>query len=495
MNDTSGFNLEGLHASDSEYRVLRMVHESESGFCRILEVRRAGRIFIAKCLKPEYRDSKVHIEFLKREFDILSSLYHPSIVQAFGIENLPEEGPAIILEYAHGITLQAYIESGEITPEIATSLLGQICTVMDYCHQRSIIHRDLKPSNIMVHPQGRIIKLIDFNLSSSPSFIDAPLPGGTEGFSAPEQFEVNHPALPSSDIYSIGKIMKAMLPKGVRNWKMVAQQCSASSPGDRPASAGIIPGLLKRKVVPRKAIIFSILSSVVLLCGILFFIFNSTDKENYYSEGLPSPNSNDSILSANPPLEMSEAIEGEIKNESYLSDESGKAIITEGMESQPKKERIDTIKKEKIVSLREDLLSETKKRAEEAAALRFKEQISILDTATHYYTIALAKAGHWRWNAKQDMAKWIKDQNLSSTEETQLTQTVKETVTAYEKAHYSELKKALTDAFYKRRVIWVMNPPETQRTYIGNNEYQKQVLGEDGVWRKVIEKGSAPIDE
>ncbi|MDE6255909.1 MAG: hypothetical protein K2M39_06915 [Muribaculaceae bacterium] len=52
------------------------------------------------------------------------------------------------------------------------------------------------------------------------------------------------------------------------------------------------------------------------------------------------------------------------------------------------------------------------------------------------------------------------------------------------------MKKALSDAFIDRRVNWVWNTPETLWKYIGNDEYEREVLGEDGVWRKQKRKGS-----
>ena len=97
MDDTSGFDIERSSEYDNDYRILRLVHESERGFCRILEVKHAGRLFIAKALKPQFRKSQIHLDLLKKEDDILSTLYHPSIIQTFGIKEIEGEGPCLIL--------------------------------------------------------------------------------------------------------------------------------------------------------------------------------------------------------------------------------------------------------------------------------------------------------------------------------------------------------------------------------------------------------------
>ncbi|MDE7412548.1 MAG: serine/threonine protein kinase [Muribaculaceae bacterium] len=498
MNDTSGFDITGIEFSDSGYHILRLVHESETGFCRILEVKHNGRLYIAKSLKPEYRNSTVHLEFLKREYEIISTLYHPSIIQAYGIETIPGEGPALILEYAHGITLQSYIDSKEITTEIANEILKQICDAVDYCHNRQIIHRDLKPSNIVVYPTGPIIKLIDFNFSYSPSFTDPPLPGGTKGFSAPEQFHSGSDAIPAADIWSIGKIMQAMLPDAKGNWRRVADQCMNTTPELRPVSAKQIPELLKKRGIPKRLSTISIIASLVLIVGFLFLIFS--DQQN---KGISYNSSSDIQTSANSNISRSE----NNRNEDSIIDVTQKnpddhyqnleEFSNKEIGSTPiniKSEQKDSLNKVSNTKIPESIIAEAKNRAEKAAAIRFKEQISILDTvskATSAETIYLAKVGHWRWKAKQDVEKWIKTLHISESEKTNLAAIVKDVVGEYDKAHHSEFKKAMHDAAFSKGVIWVFNTPETLRKPIGNNEYEKEVLGEDGVWHKVIEKGSS----
>lgn len=494
MNDTSGFDIDENRFSDTGLTVIRTVHESESGFCRILEIKRGGRLYIAKCLKPEYRKSPAHIELLRREYDILSSLYHPSIIQAFGIENLPDIGPAIILEYAHGVTLQTYIASGEVTDKIARDILEQICEAIDYCHRRDIIHRDLKPSNIMIFPQGPIIKLIDFNFSYSPSFTDPPLPGGTTGFSAPEQFDSDTSTLPSSDIWSIGKIMEVLFPKGGSRWRRVARQCMSPDPKNRPASAKKIPLLLKKKILPKKQIILSVLALTALIPGGIWLLSDKkktdkitvTDNSDYIisSDSLSAtPKEDNQSDSTYPDLPSSE--------ESNISEnQSTSSILLPDIKTNTGTKEVSTSTDNLQIILPENILSETKRRAQQAASHRFKEQLAILDTAVSPMPIALAKAGHWRWLAKQDMAKWIKTQNLSADEEKRITKEVEVIVKEFDRSHHDEFKKAMQDAFIKRRVIWVMNAPETLKTYIGDGEYEYSVLGEDGVWHKKIVKKS-----
>ena len=59
------------------------VYESSSsrGFNQVVKVRRQGKWFILKGLKPEYRGQQAYIELLKKEFERGAQLDHPNIVK------------------------------------------------------------------------------------------------------------------------------------------------------------------------------------------------------------------------------------------------------------------------------------------------------------------------------------------------------------------------------------------------------------------------------
>ena len=86
------------------------VYESISlrGFNQVVKMRRQGKWFILKGLKPEYRDLQAYIELLKKEFDLSAQLDHPNIVKAFAKEMNDELGPCIVMEYVDGMRLDAF---------------------------------------------------------------------------------------------------------------------------------------------------------------------------------------------------------------------------------------------------------------------------------------------------------------------------------------------------------------------------------------------------
>ncbi len=79
-----------------------------SGFNRIFKIKRSGKWFLLKGLKAEHRANPVYIELLKKEFALTSQLDHPNIVKAIAKENDVRIGPAILMEYIDGDTLDVF---------------------------------------------------------------------------------------------------------------------------------------------------------------------------------------------------------------------------------------------------------------------------------------------------------------------------------------------------------------------------------------------------
>ena len=95
-NSTSGI-IDGSFITETDALT---VYESSSsrGFNQVVKVRRQGKWFILKGLKPEYRDQQSYVELLKKEFDLGIQLDHPNIVKILAKEQNPEIGACIVME-------------------------------------------------------------------------------------------------------------------------------------------------------------------------------------------------------------------------------------------------------------------------------------------------------------------------------------------------------------------------------------------------------------
>ncbi|MDE5874236.1 MAG: serine/threonine protein kinase [Muribaculaceae bacterium] len=231
----------GLEFPKTEFTDPVTLYVSKSGAAQLIAVSRFGKRYLLKCLKEDFRYNPVYRTALLKEFEIGISLDHPNIRRTIGFEEVEGFGPAIVLEYIDGATLQDLLERKEITSRKALSILGQIGSALEYLHNKQVIHRDLKPANVLVTYSGNAVKLIDFNLSDSQVFTVVKMQAGTRNYMAPELFLPGHTANAATDIYSFGAIMKEMAEAtSDKRIARLAAECMADDPHKRPASVGEI---------------------------------------------------------------------------------------------------------------------------------------------------------------------------------------------------------------------------------------------------------------
>ena len=136
------------------------------------------------------------------------------------MEDVPEMGICIVMEWIDGITLEHW--SGSKTEGEAIFL--QLLDAVHYIHAKQIVHRDLKPSNIMITHNGNHVKVIDFGLSDTDDFAILKQPAGTPGYISPEQI-VSQQADIRNDVFSIGCILEKILPG--KPYTAIIKRCKA----------------------------------------------------------------------------------------------------------------------------------------------------------------------------------------------------------------------------------------------------------------------------
>ena len=190
------------------------------GFNILCKAKRYGRWWVLKGLKEQYRQDENYKNLLHKEFDILISLQHPYIVSAYSMEEIPEMGTCIVMEWIDGITLEHW-SGKKIEGE---GIFLQLLDAVHYIHAKQIVHRDLKPSNIMITHNGSHVKLIDFGLSDTDDFSILKQPAGTSGYISPEQ-SISRKADIRNDIFSIGCILEKILPG--KAYTAIINRCKA----------------------------------------------------------------------------------------------------------------------------------------------------------------------------------------------------------------------------------------------------------------------------
>jgi len=153
---------------------------------------------------------------LIKEINILKSLDHPNILKVYEYFN-NKRRLYIITELCTGGELFDKISNEKCFNEkIASHVMRQLLSAVQYCHANGIIHRDLKPENILIesveeyNKEFFTIKVIDFGTSdklAKNKMMDKQI--GTPFYIAPEV--LNNSYNEKCDIWSCGVIMYILL--------------------------------------------------------------------------------------------------------------------------------------------------------------------------------------------------------------------------------------------------------------------------------------------
>ncbi|HXX94064.1 MAG TPA: serine/threonine-protein kinase, partial [Planctomycetota bacterium] len=172
------------------------------------------RIVALKVLSPRLSADRSFVERFGHEAKALARLNHPHIVTVH--DSGVEAGtPYLAMEYVEGESLRKRMAEGRLRPELALSIVPQLCDALEYAHAQGIIHRDIKPENILCDRGGQV-KIADFGLAmivgaEAPRLTRTDAVLGTPHYMAPEQVENPKTVDHRADIYSMGVVFYEML--------------------------------------------------------------------------------------------------------------------------------------------------------------------------------------------------------------------------------------------------------------------------------------------
>src|ERR1700674_2243747 len=119
-------------------------------------------------------------------------LTHPNIVVVFDAGE--EEGIFYItMELVEGRSLQSMLDAQQVFPlPRIVKLMEQVCSALDFAHQRNVVHRDIKPANLMLTADDTV-KITDFGTAKILQFATAQTSHvmGTPSYMSPEHFKRN----------------------------------------------------------------------------------------------------------------------------------------------------------------------------------------------------------------------------------------------------------------------------------------------------------------
>ncbi|AVH62117.1 trifunctional serine/threonine-protein kinase/ATP-binding protein/sensor histidine kinase [Nostoc sp. 'Peltigera membranacea cyanobiont' N6] len=162
-----------------------------------------------KLLKNPYPDFNELLSF-RNQYTIAKNLNSPLIVQTYSLQAY-QNGYALVMEDFGGISLKDWEVKGRGQSlqeflEIAIAL----CNTLDILYRERIIHKDIKPANILINPETKQVKLIDFSIASllpreTQTLVNPNVLEGTLAYISPEQTgRMNRGIDYRTDFYSLG---------------------------------------------------------------------------------------------------------------------------------------------------------------------------------------------------------------------------------------------------------------------------------------------------
>ncbi|AFY81314.1 trifunctional serine/threonine-protein kinase/ATP-binding protein/sensor histidine kinase [Oscillatoria acuminata] len=171
---------------------------------------------VIKILRNLYPNFNEIVQF-RNQYTIAKSLNFPNIIKPLSLK-FHQNRYLLVMEDFGGISLSNYFKfSSTIGAEIhkcsITEFLKigiQISEILHYLYQTKIIHKDIKPANILINPDSKEVKLIDFSISSllpreTQEIQNTSELEGTLAYLSPEQTgRMNRGIDYRSDFYSLG---------------------------------------------------------------------------------------------------------------------------------------------------------------------------------------------------------------------------------------------------------------------------------------------------
>ena len=179
-----------------------------------------GRKAAVKVLRRQLAASPQMVARFVQEAKAVNLIKHPSIVDIFEFDDLPDGRPFYVMELLEGIDLRSILnQRGRFPAAEVLEILEPVCSALQAAHEMGIIHRDLKASNIFIANVGdkKVVKLLDFGIAKllHPDAGEGGLTVvgtrlGTSYTMAPEQIRGDGVDA-RTDIYALGVVLYHLL--------------------------------------------------------------------------------------------------------------------------------------------------------------------------------------------------------------------------------------------------------------------------------------------
>ncbi len=169
-----------------------------------------------KMVKPGI-DTEQVLQRFRNERQTLAALDHSNIVKLLDGGSSDDGSPYLVMEYVEGLPIDQYSDLHKLSIDDRLRLFREVCSAVQYAHEKSVIHRDLKPANILI-AKGGVPRLLDFGIAKllNPEVFQTALVTRTDWrpmtpeYASPEQIR-GHSVTTATDVYSMGVLLFELL--------------------------------------------------------------------------------------------------------------------------------------------------------------------------------------------------------------------------------------------------------------------------------------------
>ncbi|MEG5034494.1 AAA family ATPase [Microcoleus sp. AT3-D2] len=170
---------------------------------------------VIKLLNRDYPSFSELLQF-RNQYTIAKNLRLPGVVEPYNLDSY-RHSYALVMEDFGGISLREYAQEASLTLAEILEIAIQITDILNGLYRNRVIHKDIKPANVLIHPETKQVKLIDFSIASllpretqeiqNPNILE-----GTLAYISPEQTgRMNRGIDYRTDFYSLGATFYELL--------------------------------------------------------------------------------------------------------------------------------------------------------------------------------------------------------------------------------------------------------------------------------------------
>jgi predicted ATPase len=163
---------------------------------------------VIKLLRLEYPTFNELLQF-RNQYTIGKNINSAGVVRPLCLEAY-RNSYALVMEDVGGISLNEYTNNQPLELIEFFQIALQLTDIIGDLYHNRVIHKDIKPANILINPETKQVKLIDFSIASllpkeTQTIISPNVLEGTLAYLSPEQTgRMNRGVDYRSDFYSLG---------------------------------------------------------------------------------------------------------------------------------------------------------------------------------------------------------------------------------------------------------------------------------------------------